>query len=179
MLKKGEIEAVSWAVYELTTLFTLSVLNICEELYYFSDHERRNALLEGVISGEMSIKKRNEIVKASAKFAYELIKSQIPDFIVPTNVGEQFKIYPPKYFEALDNLIMRMIHNPLDYYDILRPIDYLLMEYDLLVKECDYHELEIMFSNFERNKRGIKTIMHFICQVTGIPRKLYQIISTY
>lgn len=176
LLNNDDIIAVKFGVYELTKLLILSVLSICKELYYFSDIERYRALHDGMISGELSIKKRTEILNASYKLAIELVKSQVPDY-TPPSVNSFNRLVPPSYFESLIDLIKRVTHNPNDYYDLLRPLDYMLNEYDLLLKEYDWNKINKMFNNIEGNIKGIKTFLHFICNVTGIPKTYYQILS--
>lgn len=177
ILNPSDATTIKWAIYELTTLFTLSILSICKELYYFSDSEREVALRDGILSSDMSIKKRTEIVTASYKLAFELVRTQVPDFIPPTDLGNYIRITPPSYYDGLVDLIKRVSHNPIDYYDILRPLDYILFENDLLSKEYEWGKLDKTFSNIDNNIRGFKTILHFICQTTGISTKLYPLLK--
>ncbi|AZV69230.1 hypothetical protein DT426_27530 [Bacillus cereus] len=174
-LKESEQSTVKWAIYELTSLFVLALLNVIRELYYFSDYERQKALHDGMVSGEISIKKRTELISASYRLAFELMRAQQPD-LQPPAIGRMVNISPPSYFEALDDLISRIIHNPLVYFDILRVIEYMLMEYDLQNKDYDWDTLNKMFENINENVKGIKTILHFICQITGISKNYYKII---
>lgn len=168
---------VKWGIYELTSLFVLSLLKIIRELYYFSEHERRNALHDGLVSGEISIKKRTELVSAAYRLAFELVRAQQPDFKPPANLSKMVNINPPNYFEALDDLISRIIHNPNDYYDLIRALDYALLEYDLQDKDWDMEALSKSFHNMENNIKGMKTILHFICQVTRIPKNYYKLLN--
>lgn len=169
---------IKWGVYELTTLFVLSLLNIIRELYYFSEHERKIALHDGLVSGEISIKKRTELVSAAYRLAFELMRAQQPDFKPPSNFGKSINISPPSYFDALDSLISRIIHNPLDYYDIIRILDYSLLEFELQGKSWDLDILNKVFDkDVERNLVAVKSVLHFICQVTGISKKYYSIIK--
>lgn len=176
-LTKEQVITIKWGIYELTTLFVLSLLNIIRELYYFSDYERRNSLRDGLVSGEISIKKRTELVTASYHLAFELMRAQNPEFIPPASFTKMVSISPPSYFEELDDLLARIINNPLGYFDILRILDYMLMEYDLQEKEYDFDRLNNMFGDLEDKTKGIKTILHFICQITGIPKSYFKIIS--
>lgn len=171
-MKANELMAYKWAVYEVTMLFTLSVLNICEHLYYLDDRERTNALYEEIVNGGISAKRRSELVNASFKAAFEITKARYPDFEAP-NINDLTKNSPPSYFQPLNDLISRVVHNPLDYYDILRPFDFILMENELLDREIDVSQLNRMFDNVERNFRGIKTIIVFVSQILGIPSHLY------
>lgn len=146
------------------------------DLYYIRDKERQIALYNGMVSGDISIKKRTELLQASLKLAFAVVKTQVPEF-VPPNVDPFHLLNPPPYLEALENVIARVIHNPLDYYDILRFMDLALMEYDLQEKEYNNAELEKLFPHVEGSLRGMKTILHFICQVTNIQQSTYKVLN--
>ena len=85
-------------------------------------------------------------------------------------------IKPPKYLEAYLDLIERMTSNPLEYYDILRFLDYILMEYDLKNKKVAIDETNKYFINSTVLERGSKTILHLICSVTNLPKDIFSII---
>ncbi|WP_153465080.1 hypothetical protein [Sediminibacillus terrae] len=175
-LREEDSKAFMWSIYKLIILFTLSLLNISRELYFFSEEERNTQLLDGLLSSDIPLKRRNEILKASYSLAYELVRDKFPDTKFSFD-KDMINIAPPSYFEALKDLLSRVIKNPFTYYDILRSMDFLLMEYDLNQK--GYNEKEILnyCSKFEENKVGLKSIFHFINQVTGIPKDYFQIIS--
>ncbi|WP_135553347.1 hypothetical protein [Paenibacillus cymbidii] len=169
-------KAIRWAVYELICLFTMSILNITKEIYYFSDEEKRETIYEGLISSEIPLKKRTEIVDASFKIAYNLVKQQFPEFNPPAN-KQSVNLTPPSYFEAFNDLLSRIINSPHDYYDILRFLDFVLSEYDLQGKKVDEKELNQMFTNTRGNTHSAKTILHFIHQVTGMPREIFCLLN--
>ncbi|WP_379143582.1 hypothetical protein [Paenibacillus sp. sgz500992] len=171
-MKPNELMASKWAVYEVTILFALSVLSICEELYYLDDRERTSALYEEVVNGGIDAKKRNELVNASFRAAFEITKSKYPDFVIP-NITDLAKNNPPSYFQPLNDLLSRIVHNPLDYYDVLRPLDFVLMENELLDRRINLSLLNEMFTNIEGNFRGMKTIITFVTQVLGVPSNMY------
>jgi hypothetical protein len=172
---KEEEITFRWGIYELVTLFTLSVLSICKELYYYNFDDRRSALYEGLLSSDIPLKKRTEILQAAYRLAYEMIKSKYPE-ANPT-MEKVVNIQPPEYFEALLDLISRIIDNPNTYYDILRPLDIILMEFRLLDKKYNPEKISGLFTNFENNVIGFKTIFHFIHQVTQIPKEFFLFIS--
>lgn len=172
-MKASELMATRWALYEVTSLFVLSVLNICEQLYYLDDRERTQALYDELVNGGIPAKKRNDLVSASFKAAFEITKSRYPDFVVP-DISDLAQNNPPSYFQPLNELISRIVHNPLDYYDILRPLDFILMENELLDSVIDMILLNDMFDNIERNFRGIKIFIIFITQILGIPSHMYK-----
>lgn len=174
-LPKEQNESIRWAIYELVNLFVLALLNICKEVYYFSDKDKSDTLFDGLISGEISAKKRADIVKATYKLAYSMFKSENPEFSGHSEVP-QIGLNPPSYFEALNDLILRITNNPLAYFDILRFLDFILMEFDLQSKDVDSEMLIQLFPNYDSLIISAKTIMHFICKITGLSRELFNII---
>lgn len=178
-LSENELITIKWAIYELTTLFTLSILDICKELYYFSEMERSKILLDRIISGEISLKKRQNILKGCYRLTYQIIRAEIPNFVMPPRY-EDFNILnsPPGYFEPLLELINRVLKTPNYYYDILRFLDFTLFEYDLQNKRYDINELNKVFQNTSNNILGAKTILNFISQIIGIERSVFKILNT-
>ena len=90
LAKEDEKYIIKWAMYELISLFSLATLNICREVYYLSDADKKVMINDGMISGEISAKKRAELVDATYKMAIGLVKQQIPDFKpmqIDLNVG--------------------------------------------------------------------------------------------
>lgn len=171
-----QLVAIRWAINELVCLFLLTTLNISKELYYFNDREKRETIIESLSAGDVSNKKRKEIFDAAFRVAYSMVKNQIPEFIPPADLPV-INLSPPKYTEAFYDLIMRMTNNPLQYYDLLRLLDFSLMEYDLQSKDVNYHKLESMFTNYEDLIIGAKTLLHFISQITTLPRSYFQILK--
>lgn len=172
-LRFEEIKAVNWAIFELINLFVLAILDISKEIYYFSDKDKYETIRDGLISGEISVEKRKQIVDAAYKVAYSIVKRQNPTF--NGNIGiQKIGLEPPEYFEALDDLILRITNSPLNYFDILRFLDFVFMEFDLQSRKIEESTLKIMFPNYDNLVISSKTIIHFICSVTGIQRDLFQ-----
>jgi len=171
-LKKEEVDSVHWAIFELINLLVLATLNVCGEVYYLSENDKKEIINEGLISGEISSKKREEIVEALYKTAYNIIQKQIPDFrgqLQFPSIG----MNPPRYSDSFNDLILRITNNPIQYFDILRFLDYIFMEYDLQLKDIDESKLKKMFSNYNDLVISAKTILHFICSITGIRKDLF------
>ncbi|PDZ66511.1 hypothetical protein [Bacillus thuringiensis] len=175
-LNEGEMNSVKWAVYELVNLVLLAVLNISKELYYFTDAEKKETILDGLTSGEVSNQKRKEIFDAAFKVAYGMVKSQVPEFSPPVQMPV-INLNPPGYSEAFYDLILRVTNNPFNYYDLLRFLDLLFMEYDLQSKKIDSVVMKEMFPDYEKLIIGAKTVLHFICNTTNIPREYFQLIN--
>lgn len=175
-LQNEQIKSIHWTIFELINLFVLATLNISKELYYFSDNDKKETIIDGLVSGEISAKKRSEIVAATYKTAYSIIQKQFPEFVAQLqfpNIG----LNPPKYFEAFNDLILRITNDPLNYFDILRFLDFVFMEYDLQNKKPDDKVLKDLFPNYDNLIISAKTIIHFVCGITGMRRDLFQLIN--
>jgi hypothetical protein len=175
-LQVEQIKSVHWAIFELINLFILATLNISKELYYFSDKDKRETMLDSLISGEISSKKRAELVEATYKIAYSIIQKQIPEFKGKVEIPS-LGMNPPRYFEAYYDLVLRITNKPLDYYDVLRFLDFVFMEYDLQNKKIDEATLKNIFPNYSNLVTSAKTIIHFICNITGIPKDIFTLIK--
>lgn len=170
-----EKRAYRWGIYQLTELFTLSILNICRDLYFLAETDRTQLLLESILSSDIPIKRRNEIYQSAISLANELVREKYPNAQIKSD--SNFNITPPHYFEAIDDLIKRIISDPLTYFDILRSMDILFMEFDLNQEQIKSDFIISYCSNYPSNEKGIKTILHLVCQITNISRNHYQIIS--
>ncbi|MFZ5645628.1 MAG: hypothetical protein ACOY46_18850 [Bacillota bacterium] len=162
-------KAIKWAIYDLIVMFLLATLNISKELYYFSDSEKKETIYEGLSSGDLPNKKRAEIIDAAFRYVYNTLKNQVPDFQVPSKMPT-INLNPPSYSDAFFNLILRITSKPSHYFDILRFMDFVLMEYDLNEKPYNENELKAMFNNYDAVLIGAKTLLHFICHTTDISR---------
>jgi len=175
-LPKEEKATIKWAVYELVGLFTLAILDVAREIYYFHDEEKKSTIQNGLISSDLSNRRRNEIFDTAVRVAYSFVKNQYPDISLPDKLPN-INLTPPNYFEALNDLLLRITNNPIGYYDILRLFDFMLMEYDIQDKPVDEDELRTMFNNYDELTLGVKTILHFLCRVTHIPKSFFQILG--
>lgn len=170
--KKEEQMSIKWAIYELSSLFTLALLNICKGIYYLPENERNETLNDGFISGEITLSKRKEIIEATYKLANGLVKQQIPEF-KPIELDTNIGLKPPKYFNKIVDLFTRITNKPLEYFDVLRIMDFTFMQYDLQELNIDRVEISELFPNYSKSEVGVKTILHFICEVCGIPKNLF------
>lgn len=171
-LKEEELCSIKWAIFEIITLFILALFEICRELYFFNEKDRKETIIEGLLSGEIPINKRNMIIEAINKTVHGIIRQHVPDFhgnIEIPNIGMNL----PTYAASLYDLIIRITNEPLEYYDLLRMLDFMFMEYDL--KNCDINNEEMLklFPNYENMLISAKTILHFICNTTGIKKNIF------
>lgn len=176
MAKEEQKYIIKWAMCELISLFTLATLNICREVYYLSEEDRKVMINDGMISGEISARKRAELVEATYKMAIGLVKEQIPDF-KPMKLNLNVGINAPEYCTKYNDLINRITNNPLSYFDVLRIIDFSLMEYELKDIPINENELKDLFNNFNETKGSVKTITHFICDVCKIPVTFFNLLK--
>ncbi len=175
-ISDNEIKALKWAIYEVVSLFVLSTIKVCRNTYYFNIKDRNQIITDGITSGETVNKERQkEIIEASYKVINSVIRTQVPGFTGNITVPN-LDIKPPNYLEAYLDLIERMTSNPLEYYDILRFLDYILMEYDLKNKKIVIDETSKYFVNSTVLERSSKTILHLICSVTNLPKDIFSII---
>lgn len=175
-IPQEHLNVVKWATFELIVMFLLAVLNISKELYYFSDSEKKETVYEGLSSGDIPNKKRSEIFDAAFRVAYSTLKNQIHDFEVPSKMPS-INLNPPSYSDAFFDLVLRMTSKPSYFFDILRFMDFTLMEYDLNNRTYNEGDLRIMFNNYDNLLVGSKILLHFICHAANIPRTLFSILS--
>ena len=64
-------------------------------------------------------------------------------------------------------MISRITKNPHAYYDILRYFNFVLYEYDL--KDKGINEIKSITTS-------AKTLLHFIHQITGIPKQVFSLL---
>lgn len=175
-IPEEQLSSIKWAINELICLFLLATLNISKELYYFNEVEKRETIFGALSAGDVSNEKRREIFDAAFRVAYSMVQSQIPEYDPPAHIPP-INLKPPRYSEAYYDLVIRITNNPLQYYDLLRFMDFSLMEYDLQSRDIEHEQLKIMFSNYDDLLIGAKTVLHFICEVTGIPRSHFQFLK--
>lgn len=168
---------MKWGIYELICLLNLAIINICREVYYLSESDKKLIIFDGMLSGEIPARKREEIVNATYKMAIGLVKQQIPDFM-PQQLKANFRIEPPEYTNKLIDFVFRITNNPLAFFDMLRQLEFILMEYEFNEKEVDKEEMSSLFDNYDKVKSGIKTSLHFICEVCTIPTTFFKYLSS-
>lgn len=169
-------EVIRWGIYELVGLLLLSLLDIAREVYYFSDKEKRETVLEGLSSSEIPNRIRNEMFDTALKYAYRMVRNQYPDLKMPERIPS-INLGPPKYFESFYDFIHRITNNPFNYFDSLRFIDYVLMEFDLQTQELNDGELHQMFNNYDDVVLGAKTLLNFVCHIANVPRTFFQLVK--
>ena len=171
-LEQEQITAIRWAIYTLISLFYLATLELCGDLYYFSDADKLSAITEGLVSGTIPVAKKQEIVNISYKIASEAIKQYIPDFNDST-LNRIDPTLPPPYYKAYCDLINRITHNPSSWTEGLRFLDYYLMEFDLKnkTKPNDFFDEHCLKPTDVET--ALKTMLHFITSVTGVSKDLF------
>ena len=168
--------AVRWALFNLISLFFLATLEICGDLYYFSEKDKSSAIAEGLVSGTIPIEKRQELADISHKIAAEMIKQHIPEFN-EANINRVNPNVPPAYYEAFCDLVKRMTQNPLNWTKSLRVLDYYLMEFDLKNKNVPGDFFQKFSLKPDEMEFSLKTVLHFINKVTGVSKELFGLIK--
>ncbi|GAA0102304.1 hypothetical protein UT300012_30190 [Paraclostridium bifermentans] len=173
-LGENKEQVVRWATYELMTMFSMALMEICGELIYCNDSERKRVLFNNLRSSDISLKQRQYIIEASYSLAEQLIRS---------NTSMDFKLNRrdynemddlPKYSEALLELINRIIDHPNHYYDVCRCMDYILFEYELNNKRIDINDVQNIFPHYDKNIIAVKSIISFVCDVVEIDRCIFR-----
>jgi len=162
--------SIKWMLLSLISLFILSTFKICGQLFYYDKHEKKEHILNGIMSGSIPIAKQNEIKSIAFRMATELITQKIPDFDSST-FNQVVKSTPPSYFEAYYDLVLRISENPTAWCDILRQLDYAMMEYELKgIQPTKGKEFNT------QSKTCFKTILYFIIYSTGLPKEMFAIL---
>jgi len=169
---KREYPILKWAICQLVPMFVLATLNICRELYFLTDSEKASIINDNLISSEIPISKRTDIVNATYKMAQGIIQQQYPGAHIPS-LDLSLSLIPPKYFEKFCDLILRITGSPNQYYDVLRLLDYSLQEYCLTNTKLDESILERKIPNYRNAYIGEKTLLHFISDVCNIPQEFF------
>lgn len=165
-------KTVKWAVLQLIPMFTLATLNICRDLYFLSDMEKKEIVWNSLISSEIPTNKRAEIVNATYRIAAGIFQQQYPSAQIPqldTSIG----FTPPSYFEKYYDLILRMTGSPNQFFDVLRFLDYSLQEYALNDNPIDVSVMKKRIPNFETTRIGFKTILYFILDTCDVPAHFF------
>jgi len=169
-LEMEEKKAIEWAVYKLIGLFVLAVFGVCKDVFYLNNDDKKQMIVEGLTFGNVSKKRMDGILKVTNHLANKIIETSCkePNIVIP-----EIQLNPPEYTEALLDFVFRIINNPQSYFDILRFVDFCLMQYDFVGQEYNYEEIRKYFSNYEGQISAEKTILHFICHVAGIPKDMF------
>jgi hypothetical protein len=163
--------AIKWAIFELVSMFTLALFEICREVYFFNEKDKYSTIVEGLLSGEISLNNRNKIVDATYRTAYSIIKQHVPDFRGRIEIPS-LGMTPPAYTSSFFDLVCRITNDPLEYYDILRMFDFMFMEYDLKARDLDINEMRKLFPNYDNMVVSGKTILHFLSNTTGLKKNI-------
>jgi hypothetical protein len=166
-LKTEESTSVKWAINKSVSLFMMSTMHVCKEIYYYNDSDRISILKHRMMSGVVPEKRWKEILASANAYALSIVKQHVPDFNLEINIPT-IPAEPPEYFEAYFNLIDRLTKHPKHTFDILRYIDYILMEYNVKDKEINYQHMQKLFTNHSDVKIAAKAVLHFICHVSKI-----------
>lgn len=171
-LKAEEQKAIRWAIYLLTNMLMLPFLEICRQVQFFPDKDKMDIIINGLIYGSNSKSKIDDILKVTNNIAKKTLyrycgaEKEIIDL-------PEIKLNQPEYTEAFINMIIRIIEKPLNYFDILRFMDFSLFQYDLNNEQYSMSELRTIFNNSNELMQSTKTFLHFVCYITSIPKETF------
>lgn len=168
-------KTIKWAILQLIPMFTLATLNICRNLYFLNDKEKEIIVRNNLISSDIPIHRRAEIIEATYKMAIGLLVQQNPTAQLPEK-DLPSGLIPPPYFGKYYDLILRITSKPNYYFDILRLLDYSLQEYALRESPRNVEVLQKLVPNYQDASIGVKTILHFVIEVCNVPKELFSIL---
>ncbi len=154
-------------------LLTDSILKVNREVFYLEKKKREEYINQKLIASDIPINRRNEIFESAAYLISQKLKSSDPNLVTPLNVN----VSPPNYAEALNSVVERLINAPKYAEDILRTMDLLFMEFDLLEKPLDEDIVNSLLPSYKDNVFGIKIILHFVVGSTDIDKTLFKLLS--
>ncbi len=167
-----ENTAIKWVIFQLCGMLMLAMLQISGQIQYFRDRDKVELINLGLLYGKNSKSKIEDILKVTNNIAKKTLRKYCVDEKVTVDLPE-IKLNEPEYAEAFTNLLFRIIEQPLSYHDILRFIDFTLLQYDLNNVEYDIQELNEIFNNTSELIKSEKALLHFVCHATNMPRDIF------
>lgn len=171
-----EKKAIRWAIYQLSSMLMLPMLQICRKVQYFPDKDKVDTIIQGLIYGSNSKAKIDDILKVTNNIAKKTLHQYCVDENKLIDLPE-IKLNQPEYTEAFINMIFRIIEQPLCYFDILRFLDFTFSQYDLNNEQYNMEELDDIFNNTEELLKSAKTFLHFICHITNISKDIFILLN--
>lgn len=174
-LMTKEKKAIRWATYQLSSMLMLPMLQICRQVQYFTNEDKVNIIIIGLTYGSNSKSKIDDILKVTNNIA----RKTLYKYCGENNLIDlpEIKLSQPEYTEAFINMIFRIIEQPLNYFDILRFLDFTLFQYDLEDQQYDIKEINEIFSNTDDLLKSAKTFLHFICHITNMPKEVFTLLT--
>lgn len=175
-LEIKETSAIKWAVYQLSSMLMLPMLQICRQVQYFANEDKNEIIILGLIYGSNSKSKIDDILKVTNGIARRTLfqycggENELMDL-------PEIKLNQPEYTEAFINMIFRIVEQPLSYFDILRFLDFALLQYDLDNRQYNMEEIKRIFNNGEELLKSTKTFLHFICHITHMPKEVFVLLN--
>lgn len=175
-LALNEKRAIRWAVYQLSNMLMLPMLQICRQVQYFPDKDKVDIIILGLIYGSNSKSKIDDILKVTNNIARKTLYKYCGGENKLIDLPE-IKLSQPEYTEAFVNMVFRIIEQPLSYFDILRFLDFAFSQYDLENQQYDIKELNEIFNNTDELLKSTKTFLHFICHITNMPKTVFVLLN--
>lgn len=171
-----EKKAIKWAVYQLSSMLMLPMLQICKHVQYFPDKDKVDIIILGLTYGSNSKSKIDDILKVTNNIARKTLHKYCNDDHKLVDLPE-IKLNQPEYTEAFINMVFRIVEQPLYYFDILRFMDFAFSQYDLNNEQYNINELSEIFNNTNELLKSTKTFLHFICHITNISNEIFILLN--
>lgn len=175
-IRVDEQRAVRWAIYQLTNMLMLPILQICRQIQYLPDKDRVDIIVNGLIYGSNSKSKIDDILRITNNIAKKTLYKYCGDEKKIIDLPE-IKLNEPDYTEAFIDMLFRIIERPICYFDILRFLDFSFFQYDLCGEQYNIEELSTIFNNVPELIQSTKTFLHFVCYITNMPQKIFILLS--
>lgn len=175
-LVQAEKKSIKWAVYQLSSMLMLPMLQICRQVQYFPNADKIDIITLGLIYGSNSKSKIDDILKVTNNIARKTMYRYCSDENKLIDLPE-IKLNQPDYTEAFISMIFRIVEQPLCYFDILRFLDFGFYQYDLETNQYNIKELSEIFKNVDGLLKSTKTFLHFICHITNMPKEVFVLLN--
>ena len=175
-IRVDEQRGIRWAIYQLTNMLMLPILQICRQIQYLPDKDRVDIIVNGLIYGSNSKSKIDDILRITNNIAKKTLYKYCGDEKKIIDLPE-IKLNEPDYTEAFIDMLFRIIERPICYFDILRFLDFSFFQYDLCGEQYNIEELSTIFNNVPELIQSTKTFLHFVCYITNMPQKIFILLS--
>lgn len=144
---------------------------ICNDVLGLPKHARGKQIIEKLSYGDMEPTKVKEIINSIEAYANEIVKSKIPQSLIPQrNIINFGPITAPSYAHDVVGLIERASNNPEIYVALPQLLDFLLFERGLKGKEFSdlpYREA-FKYSFPDERLKAAKNIFAFLRDKIGV-----------
>ena len=170
-LPRDILECWKYICCELTVLLSVQILLICSDVLGLPKYTREKQIIEKLSFGDMEPAKVREILNSAEAYANEIVKSKIPQSLIPQGKTIDFgPIISPSYANDIVGLVERAFNNPDIYISLPQLLDFLLFEQGLKGKELSDFQYRNTFkySLPDERLKAAKNILAFVRDRIGI-----------